>query len=169
MKLLVCTSNQPRHVTLVKMLIQAGHDVLTIVEPKSYLESENETLNEYWAHVRDAEDTLFGSAYALPGPTIALRPGELCNIVAGDRGVYAGMSQGAAHIDVEDFGARVRAAHVSRMGDAGQRKIVDKMTSPGQESPVFAALERLPDPFLPRAHFALPLSAAARTARTILT
>ena len=59
------------------------------------------------------------------------------------------MSEGAADVDTPNLGARVRAAHVSRMGDAGQRKIVDKMTSPGHERSVFAALERLPDPFLP--------------------
>jgi methionyl-tRNA formyltransferase len=81
MKLLVCTANQPRHVTLVKRLVQAGHDVVTIVEPKSYLEPENATLKAYWAHVREAEDTLFGSAYAMPRvPVIALRPGELSKV-----------------------------------------------------------------------------------------
>ena len=79
----------------------------------------------------------------------ALRAGELCNLVAGDRGVDAGMSEGAAYVDTPNLRARVRAANVGGVGDAGQRKIVDKMTSPGHERSVFAALKRLPDPFLP--------------------
>ena len=61
----------------------------------------------------------------------ALRPGELRNVVAGDRRVDAGMIEGAAHIDVANFGARVGAAHVSGVGDAGQRQVVDEMTALG--------------------------------------
>lgn len=75
MKLLVCTSNQPRHVTLVKRLIQAGHDVLTIVEPKTYGSAKG--LEEYWDYVREAELDVFGRAFLMPGPVLCMRPGEL--------------------------------------------------------------------------------------------
>ena len=78
MKLLVCTSNQPRHVTLVKRLIQAGHDVLTIVEPKSYGQSKG--LERYWNAVREAELEVCGRAFFMPGPVLALRPGELSGV-----------------------------------------------------------------------------------------
>lgn len=75
MKLLVCTANQPRHVTLVKRLIQAGHDVLTIVEPKTY--GENKKYGRYWEYVREAELDVFGRAFLMPGPVMCMRPGEL--------------------------------------------------------------------------------------------
>lgn len=75
MKLLVCTANQPRHVTLVKRLIQAGHDVVTIVEPKSYV--DNKKYGRYWEYVREAELDVFGRAFLMPGSVMCMRPGEL--------------------------------------------------------------------------------------------
>ena len=78
MKLLVCTANQPRHVTLVKRLIQAGHDVVTIVEPKTYGSTKGTA--DYWEHVREAELDVFGRAYMMPGPVCCLRPGELSGV-----------------------------------------------------------------------------------------
>jgi hypothetical protein len=38
------------------------------------------------------------------------------------------MLKGAAEIDVADFGARVGTAYVGRMGEAGERQVVDEMT-----------------------------------------
>jgi hypothetical protein len=79
------------------------------------------------------------------------------------------MLEGAAHIDVANFGTGVRAPNVGGMGNTGEREVIDEMTTLGQQHSIFRALERLPDPFFLCAHFAFPLRAAARTARTILT
>jgi hypothetical protein len=41
------------------------------------------------------------------------------------------MGERAARIDVANFGARVRAAHVGCVGNAGEREIIDKMAPLG--------------------------------------
>lgn len=79
MKILVCTANQPRHVTLVRALKAAGHDVMTIVEPKSYARPAG-VRGEYLHRVREAELSLFGMAWTMPGPVLTLPPGELSAI-----------------------------------------------------------------------------------------
>lgn len=76
MKLLVCTANQPRHVALVTALHRAGHNVLIVVEPKTYCDVGTDGLRQYWAQVHAAEAAMFPDL-VMPGPSLALRPGEL--------------------------------------------------------------------------------------------
>ena len=59
MKLLVCTSNQPRHVALVKALRAVGHNVVTCVEPKTWLAPEAPTMRAYWSPI--AHDAILPS------------------------------------------------------------------------------------------------------------
>jgi hypothetical protein len=57
------------------------------------------------------------------------------------------MSKGAACVDAPNFSAGMRAPNIGGMGDAGERKVIDKMTTCGQQHSVFRALDRLADPF----------------------
>ena len=78
MKLLVCTSNQRRHVAFVRALVGAKHDVVTIVEPKTWRVPQSAVMAKYWSAVRAAECEIFGDDDVLmPTPVITLQPGEL--------------------------------------------------------------------------------------------
>ena len=79
MNIAVFTSNQPRHIALIEALLDAGHEVVAVIEPKTMLLPEQPTLREYWRRVRDAERDLFGTS--LPAvPTLCLKPGELSSL-----------------------------------------------------------------------------------------
>jgi len=77
MKLLVCTSNHPRHTALLHALTDAGHDVVAIIEPKSFSPGgDSPVLGRYWHRVQEAERAIFHGVL-WSGPTLSLRPGEL--------------------------------------------------------------------------------------------
>ena len=74
----VFTSNQPRHVALLDALVDAGHDVVAVIEPKTMLLPESGVMREYWTRVRDAERVVFRDTSPMVCvPALVLRPGEL--------------------------------------------------------------------------------------------
>ena len=77
MKLAVFTSNQPRHIALLDALTGAGHDVVAVIEPKTWLLPESSIMAAYWSKVREAELYLFGQPYFALCRSMAFRSGEL--------------------------------------------------------------------------------------------
>lgn len=80
MNIAVFTSNQPRHIALLDALVEAGHDVVATIEPKTYLLPEQPVLREYWRRVREAECDVFGGRWLAYCPTYTIKPGELSAI-----------------------------------------------------------------------------------------
>lgn len=78
MRVACLTSNQPRHLSLVEALVEAGHDVSAIIEPKPfYPGGDSAILRTYWAYVREAELSVFGDRCWSKVPTVTVRPGEI--------------------------------------------------------------------------------------------
>ena len=77
MRLAVFTSNQPRHIALLDALTEAGHDVVAVIEPKTWLLPESGVMREYWTRVRWAESDIFHTSPFVRVPALVLRPGEL--------------------------------------------------------------------------------------------
>lgn len=79
MKITVFTSNQPRHVALLDALMDGGHEVKAVIEPKASVDEGPEVMLKYWAMVREAEVKTFQQQMdrIIRCPAIVLRPGEL--------------------------------------------------------------------------------------------
>ena len=101
MRIAVLTSNQPRHVALLDALIEAGHDVVAVIEPKTWNPAgDSPVLQRYWAAVQQAELDVFGPRPFARLPVLACRPGEAsalpesaqAQILAADRIVVFGSS-----------------------------------------------------------------------------
>lgn len=78
MRLLVCTSNQPRHRAMLEALQDAGHQVLAVIEPRPTPVLDATPFGRYWARVVKAEREMFEDRVILRDiPVMVLRPGEL--------------------------------------------------------------------------------------------
>lgn len=87
MKVAVFTSNQPRHVALLDALTRAGHDVVAVIEPKSWLSPPE--LTAYWHRVRLAEAAVFPGEPLVRVPALIVRSGELSRLEALPPSVHA--------------------------------------------------------------------------------
>ncbi|WP_079477811.1 formyltransferase family protein [Halobacillus salinus] len=86
MKITVFTSNQPRHVTLIKRLADIADEVYAVQECHSAFPGKekgfykkSDTMQEYFSHVLNAEEEVFGGLSFVPRNvrTLALKAGEL--------------------------------------------------------------------------------------------
>lgn len=85
MRIAVFTSNQPRHLSLLNTLTMAGHDVVAIIEPKSWTPGyRSELLTAYWQHVHDAERREFGDVKLATVPALAVPAGEVSRLHPSD-------------------------------------------------------------------------------------
>ena len=78
MRVIVFTSNQPRHIACLEALQAAGHDVTAIIEPKTWRPGQgSEVLTRYWQRVQAAEAKVFGLPRAWSGKVIVAPMGEV--------------------------------------------------------------------------------------------
>lgn len=96
----VFTSNQPRHLALIDALVAAEHNVVAVIEPKSFAPNgDTPVMRRYWSFVFAAERRVFERRWTTV-PTLAARPGEAsllpadaqARVLAADRIVVFGSS-----------------------------------------------------------------------------
>ena len=89
MKITVFSSNQPRHLNLVKSLAKVANEVFFVNEVNSVFPGsvadkigKSEVKESYFSRVRSAERSLFGDLFFLPSNirTLSIRAGDLSQL-----------------------------------------------------------------------------------------
>lgn len=80
-RLTVFTSNQLRHIAMLDALVTAGHEVLAVIEPKTWVLPTTSPMKDYWRRVYNAELATFpDTPPTVRVPALILRPGELSRV-----------------------------------------------------------------------------------------
>lgn len=79
MNITVFTSNQPRHISLIKSLSNIADKVFAIQECNTLFPVRTETMQKYFTHVTNAEKTIFGNLQFTPSNvrSLSIKTGDL--------------------------------------------------------------------------------------------